>query len=294
MGNRAITVSVAVISLMGMGMSACVPLGPSDPEEGPSAQQQALAEEATEATILVAALSYQLSSLVTTPPMRADDLPPPGGSGGGGEPDPATPGPGGAEPIDAETEACTSLEWNVTDPLRLTIYFADCVSGTGESINGSIAVFLNYDGVRGAVGIDVDMLQVGARYLDGFLVVSSDRTDFQVDCDVTYIDADTNLGVVMSGANLSVQADGVHFDGSGILEDDGERYAFDANDLAWTDPGACYPTQGSLDLELPGQPAMTVLFARRLRDASARLTPSAADRPGLPRLLSENAGVAMR
>jgi hypothetical protein len=161
----------------------------------------------------------------------------------------------GEAPAAAEPAAgCTRAEWTILDPLRLTLHFDGCVTPAGETLDGRVTGWLQYDGVDGAIGIAVDDLSLGTQRLDGFLVLATDGPDATlIDASISLENDDGSLALELD-ARFSTAGGVLQLDGTGAFEKDGDAWTAAASAVRWEDPGACHPTAGALDLTAPGLP----------------------------------------
>jgi hypothetical protein len=233
--TRTLMTTLAALSL---ALSGCAT--ETAPETGKSAQ--ALTAETVEAVALVGQVAADLEGLT-----EAD----------------SAEGPAPAGDDEGASAACTAVDWNILTPLRVGLVFTNCVTASGELVNGQATAWLSYDGVDGQVGVQIDELAVGQKRLDGFLVVASDGPDaILVDTDVHYADLDAAVDVrVTLAARIDTSSGAPVLDGAGTFASDGEVWTASASALRFGDPASCLPTSGSLDIDAPTLPVIEVVFA---------------------------------
>jgi hypothetical protein len=161
--------------------------------------------------------------------------------------------------------ACTRLEWNIADPLRLTIHFEGCTTSTGEPLNGSITGWLRYGGTEGAIGVELGDLQVGAHRMGGFVILSGDGASetVMVEADV-YLESPEGTVNLELAAAITAPGGNLTIDGSArFVKDDGDDWSAVASSVAWENPAVCHPTSGALDLSSTGWPPTHVTLRAR-------------------------------
>ncbi|MCB9591552.1 MAG: hypothetical protein H6719_02360 [Sandaracinaceae bacterium] len=220
-------------------------VGPTDDVGGDtgSAQQQ-LTLGATDAIQIAGILGYELSGLLEGVP-------------GLGEGD-AMPGPSGSLPVG--TGDCTDVDWEPENLLGVTVTFDSCVLDNGDVLDGGVAVRLG-GAARGSVEIDFMDLAIGERFITGTMTLAVSLDDVRVDADLDYLDADTIMGIELVGVGMGIRGDGVHFNGDATIVENGERYHAVLSDVTWSLGNLCHPTDGSIDLTRPGEPAISVVFS---------------------------------
>jgi len=171
-------------------------------------------------------------------------------------------GGGDAAPEGIEGGSCVSAAWTIFDPLHLAIDMDSCVLPDGQTIDGRIDGWLQYQGVQGSFGLGFDRLSVGSQTLTGLLVGSAIEPEgarFALDAD--FADAATGLGLVLDGAVVEIVPDVVTLDGAGSVAAGPDLFAVQILDtLRWDDPTSCYPTTGRLSVSGAGQPAIEATF----------------------------------
>jgi hypothetical protein len=172
-------------------------------------------------------------------------------------PDEPTPITGEPAPVDEPgAGACTTFEWSVLDPLRLTVHFDECVTPSGERIDGSVTAWLEYEGTSGAIGVALDDLEVGAHGMGGFVILSGDAATEAVliEADLYLASPEGTVALVLDAA-FTAPGGALTLDGSASFEkDDGDDWTAVATAVQWADPAACHPTSGALDLSATGFP----------------------------------------
>lgn len=239
------TIGALAALLLGCG---CASPGPV--EGPPASARERLTLRTSEALQLASILGYELSELPGDPPS--------------GEEPPVTvedepaPGPSGAEP--AGDGGCTDLDWEPSNPFGLTLRFDGCELDTGESVYGTVAVRLARDG-RGSVEADLSGLAIGDRLISGTMTLGLQGAGVRIDADLTYLDGDTVMGIELTGVTLEARADGVHLDGEGAIDEGPDRWYASFSDVTWSLASLCHPSAGSVDLERPGEPPVTITFS---------------------------------
>lgn len=162
----------------------------------------------------------------------------------------------------ADGESCTAFDWDISSPLSLTVTFEECELASGELLDGAASLWIERAGRAGAIGVAFEELLVGESLLDGVIVLSSTGEGglLQLDVDVKYSDADTDLQLVLTDASLAVTDGVATLNGAAEITTDGVTNAAEAIDLTWGNPDNCYPTSGTLILELPDSPVVTATF----------------------------------
>ncbi len=156
---------------------------------------------------------------------------------------------------------CFTTEWDVSDPLRLTFHFDSCQTRSGDIVDGSAIVWLEYDGAQGAIGVEFESLKVGSSAVDGVVILAGHDGLIEFSADVDYSNADTDVRLVLNEASLVIGEGFVLLNGAGSITSAGQTYSADATDLLWDNPDNCYPTSGTLELNLPGSAPLTAIFA---------------------------------
>jgi len=226
-----------------------------DPGGDLGSAESALTVEVSDVIQIAGILGYELSGLLgeDTPegiPGLTED-----GAPSGGE---AMPGPSGATPVG--TDDCTDVDWEPTNLAGVVVTFDNCVLDDGDILHGSVAVRLG-GALAGTIEADLDDLAIGDEFITGPITLTLSGSSIRVDADLQYLDPETNLGVELDGVELSVSGSGVHLNGEATIVENGERMQATLNEVTWSVASLCHPSSGSVDLDRPGQPPMSILFS---------------------------------
>jgi hypothetical protein len=195
-------------------------------------------------------IAMRFAGVAVDPPVRPDD--------------PAAVDPMEPQGLDgmagsALEPGCTSVHWNLLDPLRLTVEYQDCELPSGEVLDGTASIYLSYEGSTSSVGLELEELRYGATTVDGLLVVSVDGEALHLSTDVRVDDGEGSTRIVLRDARIAATATTVQVDGEGSFTMNGDSFSLTATALLW-DGASCYPSSGTLTIAATGQPTVDATF----------------------------------
>lgn len=158
-------------------------------------------------------------------------------------------------------DRCVTIGWDRAEPLRLTLTLDACVLPSGEILDGEAAGFIEL-APRFAVGLAFTDLTRGEERIDGELLLYLEDGVLGADVDLAYLDADTDVRLVLDDARLTFEPGSVTLDGSGSFTEDGETSTIDVDSVVWDEPGCRVPSGGRVVLEEPDSLPLTLTFAR--------------------------------
>jgi hypothetical protein len=168
-----------------------------------------------------------------------------------------------AEPVEAGdapgSTKCYALEW---DPraLQVTIRFSGCILPNGDALDGAAIAWLAKGPPQAQVGVRFEALSVGSRTLNGEVILSADSNAILGQATLELVDADSGKHLALDGATIEITRQAVTINGMGSFGDAVKTYAVDFRALRWDDLYNCYPTSGSLVLESPPDPTVTLTY----------------------------------
>lgn len=129
--------------------------------------------------------------------------------------------------------------------LSITLTYAGCINGRGETVDGDLSLALELVPLR--VSMTLDQFAVGPSGFDGTIGLTFPAGGGAVvDADIGLVlENDVELG--LAGASIAASAGQVVVDGAATLTSPEAGIALDADALTWT--GDCLPSGGSVDYD---------------------------------------------